>query len=208
MVFHCSDKETADWLRAQDYWELTGLRTLEEKDFPKSSLMVGYFKQSATLKTDTILGCIEAQNRGLPATRWVLKARKDEVSLAILTLEVDYASTEWLKAKNFTVDFGMGQLVRLRLAKNDRPKPKEQQDSAKGEDKKTAPEGDGKTQQGKEVLKDTARPSTSLAHPGPSTSKVPRSSKETPLVPPTKTNGTNKGHPKRASKKPSNKTGK
>lgn len=123
MVFHCSNKETADWLRGHNYWTEHRLSSFEEKDFPRNVTMIGYFKMCVGVETATILGCLEAQNTGLPATSWVVKARKDEGTLSILTVEVDHNSNEWLTKNKFLVEFGMGQSVRLRPTKGERPRP-------------------------------------------------------------------------------------
>jgi hypothetical protein len=114
MVLHCEDKATADWVLQQDIGASRDCRLVEEKDFPKEHILVGYFQGSADDTNETILGMMQGQNNDLNAESWKVLHRENQKTCAVVTAEVDDTSMEQLKKVNFTVKYGFGQKVVLK----------------------------------------------------------------------------------------------
>lgn len=115
LVFHCSDKETAEWLKLQNLWADRGLLAVDEEEFPTGHILVGYFKQSADMDNEFILGVIKGQNAGLDTETWKTVQRRTEDRMVIMTLEVNEASLDTLKKTDLTVHYGFGQTVKFKV---------------------------------------------------------------------------------------------
>jgi hypothetical protein len=123
-IFTCTDKDTTIWMKFLKCWEELNLKVLEEKDFPDNEHLVGYFEGGAEDTDSDILKLIQGQNDEISTSEWQVVSRRNNKSLAILTISVDRNSKETLKKKNFILDFGFGVKVKLHQKKK-KPEPKE-----------------------------------------------------------------------------------
>ena len=114
LLFHCSNEETANWLKSQSYWTDMECVAIDEKQFPAEHILTGYFKYSSEDTTAFILGMVEGQNEGLHTQNWREINRKDEGHLAIITVEVDEASMISLRKTDLLIDYAYGK-VKLKL---------------------------------------------------------------------------------------------
>ncbi len=114
MVLHCEDKATAGCILQQNIGTSRDCRLVEEEDFPKEHVLVGYFQGSADDTNATILGMIQGQNNDLNAESWMVLHRENQKTCAVVTAEVDDTSMEQRKKVNYTVKYGFGQKVVLK----------------------------------------------------------------------------------------------
>jgi Domain of unknown function (DUF4780) len=134
IIFHCSNRETADWLKALKLWKDRECNPLEEEDFPKEHTLTGYFLSSADKTSELILAMVQGQNSNLSTANWKILNRIEEKTCLILTIEVDQPSFEGLRELNFWIDFGFGQRVKLnprkKEKKSDQDPPKQEEAAA------------------------------------------------------------------------------
>lgn len=115
MIFHCTDKLTANWLQSQELWTDKELITVDKNKFPEGHILVGYFKKSFQEKSIFILGIVEAQNKDLDPSTWkIVKRENDKKGGATITVEVDGSTFKTLEKTEFLVHYAFGQRVRLK----------------------------------------------------------------------------------------------
>lgn len=173
MIFHCADRETADWLKNQNIWEGRLCSAIEESEFPTQHTVIGYFEQSADTKSEEILGLIEGQNEGINTDDWRVLSRVEKKTCAILTITIDDTSMDKLEKLGHKVDYCYGQKVKLRpitvrnyedKSNTNNPQPSTSgtkignKGSHKGEDAKDLPDNEGRN---KDVSKSISSTTTS-----------------------------------------------
>lgn len=114
----CGDDATLQWLKnhvaTTKPCEETNLRLVEGADLPHPQIAIGYFPNSADDAEDRIFGLLRGQNDGLHIEHWRTVQRRNDGTMAILTLSVDTASAAVLQS-NSRVNYKFGQAtIRLK----------------------------------------------------------------------------------------------
>lgn len=115
LLLRCANRDTSEWIRkiapTLKPWEGADLRAVEESEFPRSQLMVGYFPNSSEDDNERVLKLIARQNEGLDVSNWrVLNTRKNGTVLT-MTLSIDLHSAEVLKGLSYKANFKFGQVT-------------------------------------------------------------------------------------------------
>lgn len=116
LVFYCANPATATWLKSQEEWKKRDLVPINEQQFPSGYVIVLYFEDSSEHSTEFILGMIDGQNNGLEASSWKVLNRKNNDHVAIITVEINEATYETLKA-GLLIHYEYGQQIKWELKK-------------------------------------------------------------------------------------------
>ena len=115
LVLHCSNLETANWVKSLDIWIAYDCNVVFETEFPRGYKAVAFFPRSSDLETELILGVIQGENEGISTADWKVLHRSDSEGNVTLVFHIDAASAERLKVLKYFIDFGIGQRVRFRI---------------------------------------------------------------------------------------------
>ena len=123
MVINCCDQATADWLKgitsSLQPWEGAELIAVEEKNIPRSEILIAYLPNSATRSNENIVAYIESQN-DLNTDSWrILQRTALNEGDVELVLTVDEESMQKLEGMGFRINY-LYNTAKLRRKRNRR----------------------------------------------------------------------------------------
>lgn len=114
LVVHCKDEYSVSWLKdlvaQMQPWQGASLRSIDQKDFPRSKLLVAYFPDTAAESNERIFKIIKGLNTGLDTSLWRTVRRAPSGPGSLLTISVDSASFDIIKSKGFLVAYKFGMV--------------------------------------------------------------------------------------------------
>ncbi|XP_037959113.1 uncharacterized protein LOC119688510 [Teleopsis dalmanni] len=113
LLIVCSDAKTAEWVKkfSGHIGAKSGLalNVVEEKDFPRTHVVRGYFPQSLTLSNEKVLATIGTQNK-FSTTRWKVIRRLTQDQMLHLVFVIDDESMKKLSELKGRIAYRFGHL--------------------------------------------------------------------------------------------------
>ncbi|XP_037935015.1 uncharacterized protein LOC119669259 [Teleopsis dalmanni] len=110
LLIVCSDTKTAKWVKQfSGHKRGLAINAVEEKDFPRTHVVRGYFPQSLTLSNEKVLATIGTQNK-FSTKRWKVIRRLTQDQMLHLVFVIDDESMRKLSELKGRIAYRFGHL--------------------------------------------------------------------------------------------------